>query len=214
MRFWVCLSLLALSSCASAESKTYQYYLANRGMAAPAGETFQHCRGYGCKIIEEISFAEKEWKKIGRLFKPASKDATQERARVEKAIGLMEQIAGPITGTEGDVRGTFIKIGDFQLDCVDESTNSTVYLLLLKEKGYLKFHEVEAPSVRLPIFGGGAWTHQTAVMREIESGVRYAVDSWFHDNGAPAHVVALRDWTYGWRPSLPPIPPRKPPMES
>ena len=37
-------------------------------------------------------------------------------------------------------------------------------------------------------------------MEEIETGQKYAVDSWFEDNGHPAHIVPLIEWKKGWKP--------------
>jgi hypothetical protein len=89
---------------------------------------------------------------------------------------------------------------DNQHDCVDESLNTTIYLTLLEQKGLLRHHNVEDPTVRLPIIHSGRWPHQTAVISEIETSKFYAVDSWFHDNGAKAEIVPLRKWKDGWKP--------------
>lgn len=112
----------------------------------------------------------------------------------------MEKIVGGLTGTEEDVRGTFRKTGRLQLDCVDESTNTTAYLIAFAERGYLKHHTVEGPSSRFLLHGRPGWPHQTAVIKETETGQRYAIDSWFYDNGHPAVSVPLEEWSDGWTP--------------
>lgn len=124
-----------------------------------------------------------------------------ERERIKTAIGLFEQKVGAKTGTSVDIHGTFFKTGKYQLDCVDESTNTTVYLSLLQQKGLIRFHRVEGPSVRLPLIHAGRWPHQTAVITELNTSEFFAVDSWFHDNGAPAEIISLKEWKEGWKPN-------------
>ncbi len=193
---------LILTACVTQDFKTYERYLASKKVPPPTVEQFPHCHGYGCPSHYLVELHPKEWKQIDRLFKPASKNAAQERARVAKAIGRFETIVGGMTGTDVDYRGTFLKMGRGQLDCVDESTNTTIYLDLLKQRGYLKFHEIRQPQIRTPFTGGGGrWVHQSAVIHEVKSGVDYAVDSWFEHNGHPSHIVPLSDWRSGWKPA-------------
>ena len=42
--------------------------------------------------------------------------------------------------------------------------------------------------------------HTTAVIEDIGTGTRYAVDSWFFDNGIPPAIVELSAWKKGWGP--------------
>ena len=42
--------------------------------------------------------------------------------------------------------------------------------------------------------------HQTAIIVERETSQRFAIDSWFHDNGHDAETIPLADWLYGWHP--------------
>lgn len=199
MKYVFVFTLFFLSACAQ-DFKTYQRYLASKDLPAPTLEQFPHCHSYGCPKHDLIELNKQQWKKIDKIFPTPSRTPQQERSRVEKAIGVFETIVGAMAGTDKDIHGTFIKMGKGQLDCVDESTNTTIYLDLLRQRGHLTFHEIEQPQIRLPFIGGGRWTHQTATIRDLKTGERYAVDSWFEDNGYPAHVVPLDEWTHGWRP--------------
>lgn len=194
--------LLLLCACAAAP-KGAEGYFAKRHLSAFRDYTnFQHCRAYGCRKIDTLALEKKDWKDIAKIFKPAPKTAGQERERIAKALGVFETKVGAINGTSEDVFGTFDKVGVRQHDCVDESTNSTIYLSLLHNAGLLKFHDVGAPDTRVPIIHyAGTWPHQTAVIIERESGQKYAVDSWFHSNGYPAEIVPLKEWKSGWRPA-------------
>jgi len=197
------LALIALSFGLSAcvtPSGGHEAYLTRRGVRQPSVEQFSHCRGYGCKNIEQVALNKKQWLKVAKAFRPKAKTAEKERAQIAKAIGIFETEVGRMVGTDVDHYGTFKKMGTHQLDCVDESTNTTIYLMLLKEKGLLRYHALNSPQMRVPIIHSGRWPHQTAVITEIENDERFAVDSWFHDNGAPAEIVALKTWKSGWKP--------------
>ncbi len=193
-------SFLALSACGSTGESSPLNYYKEKKVAVPADSTFTHCSQYGCKRLTPLSLSPQDWADIETAFGPPALSADEERNKIKQTIGYFERLIGPRTGTETDVAGTFRRIGDGQLDCVDESTNTTSYLLLLQERGLLNFHTVSSPDTRFPIIHAGRWPHQTAVMIENESKIPYAVDSWFYDNGKPAEIVTLESWKEGWKP--------------
>ena len=65
--------------------------------------------------------------------------------------------------------------------------------------GYLKWHKIKGWAGRGMLIDGN-WPHRTAVVVELKTGKAYAVDTWFEDNGRPAHVVSLESWRDGWIP--------------
>lgn len=190
------LGVLLLSGCLTQNS--YNEYLNYKKLPAAQTDSIPHCRGYGCKFVERFAMSEQDWKPFDKMF-PA-KSARDEREKIAYAVGMFEEISGQRTGTAVDRAGTFLKLGDYQMDCVDESSNTSFYITAMARRGLVRFHKIEAPDIRLPISGGGGWVHQTAVMTEIATGDKFAVDSWFKDNGHPAYVVPLRAWKTGWRP--------------
>ncbi len=204
-KFWpeliplMALSLLALTACSGAPGD-YKSYLQSREIGLSTPESIRHCHAYGCQRISNINITKKDWRKITAIFRPRAKNAAAERLKIAKAIGLFERTVGPLAGTQFDERGTFRKTGNNQLDCVDESTNTTTYISLLENAGLLKFHTLAGPTMRFPIVHAGRWPHQTAVIRETGSGILYAVDSWFRDNGAEADIIPLKEWKQGWKP--------------
>jgi hypothetical protein len=163
---------------------------------------FPHCYGYDCKNRTDIDFSKSDWAKIERLFRAKNKTPQAEREDIAQAIALFEQQAGAQSGTYVDRGGTFEEMfnTDYQHDCVDESLNTTIYLQLLQKRGLLTHHTPENPAIRLPLVDSGTWPHQSAVISEIYSGDLYAVDSWFHDNGAPAEIIPMQKWKDGWKP--------------
>ncbi len=194
-------SLILLAGCStSGPAGDYRPYLANKGVQNIAPDSIPHCHGYGCRLKSYATLTPAEWKQIGKYFK-TGRTALEERQAISQAVGEFERIIGPKTGTASDIAGTYEQLGDEQQDCADESVNTTVYLELLRQKNLLKHHDVSNIAARIPILGGGLGFHQTAVIVERETGARYAVDSWFYDNGHNADIVPLSDWLYGWRPN-------------
>jgi hypothetical protein len=165
----------------------------------PTPQSFIHCHGYGCRLIQNTSLEDSEIKQLKSIFADNS-STSQERNHIANAIAYLEQSVGKRMGTNTDVKGTYIRLGNDQLDCIDESTNTTTYLSLLDQLGLLKFHQVNALTSRAPIISGRLGPHRTAVITETETGIKFAVDSWFHDNGVKPEIVELSIWRWGWHP--------------
>lgn len=198
-RFLYLSCLLVLSACSHHSDP--HHYLSRKALMEPTPHHFQHCSDYGCQTIQDVELSDKEWMEVAEFFKPAPKTALEERAAIAKAIGALERVVGEKTKTSDDQKGTFSKFAKGQLDCVDESVNTTTYLSIMNQKGLIKFHDVQGPVVRLPIVSFTGWPHQTGVIIERESDQAYVVDSWFHDNGHDAEIVDLEKWLRGWGPS-------------
>jgi len=165
----------------------------------PDYKHFSMCHAHGCKTVEQLSLSEKQWQQITQYFQPAALSAAQEREQIAEAIAEFEKIIGKKTNTSQDKAGLFAHMGSAgQLDCIDESTNSTTYLLILEQAGLLKWHEPMNHVTRgFFIFG---WPHSSAAMREKQSKKEYVVDSWFEDNGQAPHIIPLSQWDSGWSP--------------
>jgi hypothetical protein len=165
--------------------------------ATPAA--FAACRGYGCGLRELVGLDIAEQQALRALFEPAPADGAAERAAVSTAVALLEQSTGRALGTWADKPRTPMSLGDpAQMDCVDESINTSTALHLLNSEGLLKWHIPAHPARRYAFLHFGV--HYTAVLEERASGQAWAVDSWFHANGVPAEVVELERWRAGWRP--------------
>jgi hypothetical protein len=76
------------------------------------------------------------------------------------------------------------------MDCIDQSTNTFQYLSALQELDLLKWHRVDPKQRRIVWFA----THWTATIREIDSNRRFAVDSWYRDNGELPFIQPIADW--------------------
>lgn len=165
----------------------------------PTPERFSICYGHTCRYIVDVSLSDSEWHSIEKLFNKSVKNPDEEREQIQQAIGILENIVGEKTHTSADRGGNFDGFGyQGQMDCVDESTNTTVYLTMLQNRGLMKLHDVISRTSR-GIFSLQA-PHFTAVINEKETNNKYAVDSWFLENGKPPFIVPLAEWKAGWEP--------------
>ncbi len=166
----------------------------------PTPAHFSVCYDHSCETVDQLSLGPAQWSRIRLIFQPLPGTPAEERQRIRRAIASMEQMVGKKTGTWRD-KGKNLK-GLFQqgqMDCIDESTNTTTYLRMMKNDGLIRWHAIEDRATRYPsIF---SWPHTTAVIRDLRNQRRYAVDSWFFDNGVPPVIVPLEKWRSGWEPS-------------
>ena len=148
--------------------------------------------GVGGSETGEFSMAE-AWARVDGAFTPRPQSARDERRSIRAAIAIFEQTAGEQTPTSADKRKGENALGERgQMDCVDESSNTTTYLWMLSHEGLIRFHSVEAPRWRTRFLCFGP--HRTAALRELETGRIWAVDSWVRDNGEPPDVQRVEAW--------------------
>lgn len=189
------LAALLLAACAT----PYDVTKTSRHDNQPT-KRFTHCNRFGCGSMYGMVFSDAEWAEIGAFF-AGTTDAADERRRIAAAITRFEQIAGPKDGTDKDVGGSgLIDPGVGQLDCYAEAANTTVALQMMQASGFLKFHTVGEARMRGLPYGTLGIEHATATIVETATGERFAVDTWFFDNGGPTFVVDFEEWRGGWSP--------------
>ena len=143
--------------------------------------------------------------KIDSMLTISSISSADERNSLTDAIGYIETIIGKQTNTEFDLGGTFniylnLSNGKSeQMDCIDESTNTLLYLRILEQHQKIVWHDVVGLSSRGGLRAG--YPHTAVLIKEKESGQKFIIDSWFHGNGQPAEVVEYRKWKKGWKPN-------------
>jgi len=173
-------------------------------IVSPAPQKFTVCFNGTCKDLAFVSLSTAQWRRVTAIFTPPADSPAMERQRIAQAVALMEILVGETTRTHRDrPRNGSDPQGANQMDCIDESTNTTTYLKLLARDGLLHWYTVEDRATRGWFLFG--WPHTTAVIRERPSGKDYVVDSWFLENGRPPFIVPLTRWRNGWQP-----PPDKP----
>jgi len=163
----------------------------------PQRDHYSICHGHSCAEFSYVSLSTQQWQTIESLFTPLASSAEQERQQIKSAIALLEVMTGQQAGTHNDLAKNDLSLGTRgQLDCIDEATNTSVYLRLLFNAGLLKRHSQASRTSR----GGLISPHNTASIIEISSMTHYAVDSWFHKNGEQPEILPLSQWHSGWKP--------------
>lgn len=193
--------MFALSGCTSPDGRI-QTHAENINSYSDFGI----CSGYGCSTYQRTGFTNEEWVRVKALFDQHVESPEQERHIISKAIALMEQIIGPKTGTDKDkARAVVINFSTKgQMDCIDESINSTTYLYLLRKYGLIKLHSL-GDRVRRN-WNDLSYPHSSATIHEIgkekieEGEGHFVVDSWFHMNGAQAEIIPTSVWKGRWYP--------------
>ena len=168
-------------------------------ISKPSPQAFSVCYGHTCHNIETLSISREEWERATAPLEEPAESAAKERQAIAASIAIMEDIVGRKTGTYRDLGRNLRGMGESgQMDCIDESTNTNTYLYMLEQAGYLRWHRLLPRSTRFGFRAG--MPHTTAVIEDICSSRRYAVDSWFFDNGKPPAIVELSAWERGWDP--------------
>ncbi len=187
---------IGLGACAEVEETR----VAKKLDPNPTPASFKACYGNSCRLHSQVNLSAEQWQEVRAVFDPAPADALAERRAVARAIAVLERFTGEQTGTSEDAPGMGVHFNpDGQLDCIDESTNSTAYLRMMAADGLIKFHGIGFPTHRFVLSAWGP--SNTATMRENATSKRYAVESYFRENGEPAYVMPLEIWIEGWTPS-------------
>lgn len=186
MRCWLGLLLLALL------------------VGAQAAEQVTVCYGYGCAYQAPAVFTDSQLDPLLVRLGTAH-DAAEERQLLAEAVGQLYLWAGQQTPIHADRGGNFADEGRRgSMDCIDHSLTTTRLLTLLEKRGGLHFHHVIARVLRTRVM---FFEHYSAAIAEsgAKSGElpqRYAVDSWFVDNGKPAVILPLEEWMNGGGPDV------------
>ncbi len=189
-----------LFGCASAQDFVDHY-----AYQGPSLAEFTVCHGFGCRLREAIRIEPFAWEEVANLFEPKPSSAADERKRLARAIALLEVKIGAAIGTSTDEAAADTFGGKpEQLDCIDETVNTTTYLRLLANEGLMRWHSVGTAAQRGSISGFryNDFITNTAVITEKETGVAFAVDSYFYANAREPKIMPLPEWRENWRPDL------------
>lgn len=169
-----------------------------------AAESVSICFNYGCFSQAQATFSTAQLARVTQTLTGAH-TPSEERALLAKVIGQLYAWAGEQTPIHADRGGNFADNGMYgTMDCIDHSTTTTRFLKLLEQHHALRFHRVVAIT-RL----GWIFQHFTATIEELPvaqalptaaaetmpqpNAPRFAVDSWYVDNGQPARILPLAD---------------------
>ncbi len=197
----ILLTLLFYSLSAASAAKEYATTGIPELPGDPSLNAFPICYKHTCAAVATLSFTPAEWGEIKKIFQPPAVSPEAERLLIKKAIARLEVMIGKKVNTSkdkgGNFEGMFVNEG-YQMDCIDESSNTTTYLTLMQKDNLLQWHQVQPTKTRgFFIFG---MPHTTAVIMENQSNKIWAVDSWFYDNGVEPVILPISEWSDGWRP--------------
>ena len=174
-------------------------------LAVGAVERVSVCFNYGCLSQAEVEFSDAQLSNLRQLFEH-SRSPDAERAAIAEAVGRLLGWAGQQSPIAADRGGNFADDAVYgRMDCIDHSTTTTRLLHLLESRGWLRFHKVLEPVLRLRFV---LFQHYSAQIAEIapadadKISDRFVVDSWFFDNGQPAVVMLLAIWMAGETPNV------------
>jgi len=161
--------------------------------------TLPVCYGFSCKIRQIVRITPAEWRSVVGWFDRVATTPEDERQQIRQAIGWMEVVVSRYTPTHLD-KGMNLEKKPVamtgQMDCIDESINTTTYLTLFEQQGHLHWHRVTDRAYRGAYFDA----HWAAQIEQVDNGVNYVVDSWFQDNGMLPYIAESIEWgDLGWR---------------
>ncbi len=157
-------------------------------------DKFTLCHGYGCSYKTITNFTDSEWRAVRQIFKRPAKTPEGERIKIAQAIALMEKQMGAAIGTDKDLpKAPLMRQSTKELDCIDETINTTTYLNFLEQEDLLKFHSVGDPVYKGYMLNG-VYPHNSASIKEVETGDIYVVDSYIFANGEEPNIRRLDSW--------------------
>jgi hypothetical protein len=193
--FFAVTATAILAGCVSGREGAPTDFFYNFELTSPRGNLVTVCSGYGCRFETQVTINDQDLDQLRAIFARVEDTEVGEREAVQSAIAYLETRVGTEVGTSADrAKIEAGAVGDkTQQDCIDESTNTTSYLIVMEANGLLKYHKVRRPEIR-GYWLDGRWPHWTAVLQVHEGGNEWAIDSWWRDNGAEPVVIPLEDW--------------------
>ena len=164
-------------------------------LAATKNSKLKICSGYGCIYKEEFGFTASQARKLKSILAQGASSAKAERKAVGQAITQMERMTRARLRFSRDVKKAYQKNAGRrgQMDCVDESLNTTQYLTYLHRNGWLKHHRPRRSYAERGFILDGRYPHKSAVMID-KANKGWAVDSWPRDGGEPPQIMPLSKW--------------------
>jgi hypothetical protein len=179
-------------SIADVVEETYAQY----SVPAPTPSMVVVCHGFGCSHRAVVSLTSTDRAKLAQMLATGRASAAAERRAVAAAGAWFDRRIAPAAGTQNHVAraGVDYMFDEGQFDCVDASRNTTSLLLVLAELNLLHHHAVDVPVARGYLFDGITTPHVTAVLTEMKTGEKWAVDAWTRGYGKPPEIMPLELW--------------------
>jgi hypothetical protein len=161
----------------------------------PSAKSMTVCYGFVCRRREILDFTPRDRNALTQIMAAGRASAAAERAAVQKAVVWFDRRMGPILGTNKRVAKADFRYFDdkHNYDCWDTTRNTTSLLLVLKNWGLLKHHEIGDPRYR-----GNTLVlqtpHNTAVLVDRATKAEWVVDLWTRGYLQPPDVMPVEKW--------------------
>jgi hypothetical protein len=157
--------------------------------------TLRICYNWSCSRRETMTFTPDDMDLLKSRMAFCSGTSLEDRLqRVRIGIWQMELLAHkyqPALANDRAINNSEEGLNG-RMDCVDNASNTTTYLHILRDIGELSGWTVSSPEVRSR-FNVHA-VHWTAVITDKATGVDWSVDSWFRPNGHLPMTMPLQSW--------------------
>ena len=151
------------------------------------------CHGYSCHFKTRLTLGAGDMRQMASILRSGHGSPAAERRAVSRLVQFYERRAAAVVGIRDRPKSDFGAGRERgQMDCVDESTNTTSILKLAERRGLLKHHKVMRRASR-GFFADGRYPHFTAVLQE-RSGGKWVVDSWYEPAGGAPDIMLLSEW--------------------
>ena len=190
---------LAVLLCGLTQSYAYDLSIASAyaglSLTLPTTKLVVVCHGFGCDYRTDIGLSVDDRAQLAQLLAPGRASADAERRAVAVAAVWFDRRVGPAAGTTRRIAraGVLTQQGRGQMDCIDTSRNMTSLFLIIDQLHLFHYHKVEGPEARGFLLDGRG-PHATAVLRDIHTGRKWAIDSWTHRYGERPDVLPLDQW--------------------
>ncbi|AWM86075.1 hypothetical protein [Microvirga sp. 17 mud 1-3] len=186
--------LLAMAPTSGKAEEPRAWFL-EQGYAPPAGDRIVACHGYGCVRRAALALDTPLIGRASALLRAGRGSPAQERKALEEVVRLYTSYLARQLGSPPDMPRSPPSMSGVggQMDCVDETANTTSLLLVLQDHGLLAYHEVERPASR-GLFIDGRYPHTTAVITEKGNRLEWAVDPWARAPGEKPEILPLSRW--------------------
>jgi hypothetical protein len=189
---------LACCFLAACSATTTDSGSSQRASYATPSNVMTICSGYGCIIEDKLTLSDDVTSNLRQIMDSGQDSAPAERAALSKAIAYMETATRDNLRFSTDIEYSYQKNSGKrgQMDCVDESRNTTAFLKYLHGNGMLRYHKPIANYAQRGLLIDGRYPHKSARMKD-NNGVDWAVDSWKRGNGAEPEIITLAKWYKG-----------------
>jgi len=190
------LSALIMAAPARAvAAQSAQSWLDEQGYVAPNGGRIIACHGYGCVRRTTISLDGAWLNRASAILRTGRGSPDAERRALSEVVRSYTAYLAASFGGRPDVPRSPPQMSGLsgQMDCLDETANTTSLLLVLQEKGLLAHHRVARPESR-GFFIDGRYPHFTAIVEEKQTGRGWAVDPWTRAPGQHPDILPLSRW--------------------